>query len=176
MTSSPLVKWDCRWPDPVALQVAAERVLATLSPNHPDINPQLWVQARLTPPRDELPSAILITPWAVERIYWHLPGTLPSIQSATPLQVDEAGRVAKGQGVILRGKEKTIPVLIAWEPETGHHFVQTILHQVTHLNSNESAMAAALAQENPGIHVPRSVSSRLEQPMDRRGLFRLFRS
>lgn len=167
--------WDCRWPDPVAIQVATKRILAARPPDDPALNRRLSVVIHMDPPQesDNHAQAILVTPWAVERIHWHTNSQRPpAIKHATPLETDGEGRVAAGQGVILKTGETTVPVLIAWEPETGHHFVETLLHSVHEFITSEQAMAAALGQLSR--QHKRSFSERMDRPIRRRDLFNLF--
>lgn len=178
-TSQPICPsiWDCRWPDPVALQVASNRILHSRSPEDPAINRNLSIHVHIDPPKDPNTPirAILVSPWGVERIYWSNP-TLesPPIQHATPLEVDANGRVACGIGLLLEYEDRPIPVLTAWEPEVGHHFVETLLHSVQNFSTVTEAMAAALGDSLP--HTPkRSVADRLNRNVSRRDLLELFR-
>lgn len=170
-TKTPL--WDCRWPDPVALQVAAERLLQQRDPEDPGLNRKVSVLVRPDPPEgpDEVVSVLLASPWAVERIYWSAPpGQPPPILHAAPLDVDQEGRVAAGQGVMLELERRTVPVLIAWEPETGHHFVETLCHSVRDFHSSEEALQAVQDDRPPPIF-KKSLSQHMEKKISRRGLF-----
>ncbi len=166
--------WDCRWPDPVAVQVAAQRILAERPEDDPMLNRKLRVYVR--PDIPGLPedpiSAVLVTPWAVERVYWNPPEQTPNLIHAAPLKVDDAGRVAAGQGVMLETSQKTVPVLIAWEPETGHHFIETLLHQeqIRNYDSPEQAIAAIQGEETPP-QAKKSITQHMEKKITRRGLF-----
>lgn len=167
-------QWDCRWPDPVALKVATDRLLASRSAEDHHLNRRLGVTVRLESPNDpEDPvSALLVSPWAVERVFWHhnTPGSSPPIMYAFDLELDATGRVVAGQGVIFKTRERTWPVVIGWEPEIGHHFVHTLLHQVDHLNSVDEAISEAL-----GVHhlaaSKRSLSDHLQKKVSRRSMF-----
>ncbi|MBF0109674.1 MAG: hypothetical protein HQL76_10905 [Magnetococcales bacterium] len=169
-------RWDCRWPDPVALKVASDRLLAGRPIDDPTLNRRLGVTVRMESPGDgdDPVHAILVTPWAVERVFWHLnqPGSIPPVRYAAELDLDTEGRIAAGQGVILETRERTYPVVIAWEPETGHHFIQTLLHQVLEFRSVDEAIGEAL-----GVHHlardRRSLTDQLQRKVSRRGMFRL---
>jgi hypothetical protein len=173
-------QWDCRWPDPVALKVAAQRILAEQSADRTDLNRRLDITVRMEPPPPDagpgaLVRALLVTPWAVERIYWANPAaeSLP-IESAYPLEGDASHRVSKGQGVLLRSGTRTVPVLIAWEPETGHHFVEALRSEVQAFEDPEEALAAALGTKPPPP--PRkSISGHMNTSVSRRRLIRWFR-
>lgn len=172
----PAHAWDCRWPDPVALKVATDRILAGRPEDDPDLNRRLQVTVRMEGPgQDGDPvSAILVTPWAVERVFWHFNGSIPAIRYASELEYDLQGRVAPGQGVILETSERTYPVVIAWEPETGHHFVQTLVHQVHEFSTVDAAVQAALVGKKPrGGMTQASVAATLDREVSRRGLFNL---
>lgn len=173
--------WDCRWPDPVALQVAAERLLDGLADTRKKLNRNIKVTVRMepSPHPDALTRAVIAAPWGVERVYWNPPGVAePPIESAYPLEADEAGRVARGQGMMLdAGKEGKKPILIAWEPETGHYFVETLLHSVLGYSNAEEAlrMAGGGGRVEPRKQPKKSVTQHLEKEVSRRGLFDLFR-
>ncbi|ABK43192.1 hypothetical protein Mmc1_0671 [Magnetococcus marinus MC-1] len=172
--------WDCRWPDPVALKVANDRLAEALDGERAGLNPALEVMVEMeSAARDDgLASALLITPWAIERVYWLGAGQLaPPVQSAYPLEGDAQGRVAAGQGVLLHTAKGATPVVIAWEPETGHHFAQVLLPQVQNYINSYDAMAAAKAVGGAQPHrTKQSLSNHLDKPVSRRGLFNLFRS
>ncbi|MBF0420515.1 MAG: hypothetical protein HQL78_10155 [Magnetococcales bacterium] len=175
---APAPGWDCRWPDPVALKVATDRILAARPEDDPDLNRRLAVTVRMeVPGQDGDPvSAILVTPWAVERVFWHFNGSsaTPPIRFASELEFDLQGRVAAGQGVILETSQRTYPVVIAWEPETGHHFVQTLLHEVHAFHSVEKAIQSALSGNTPrGRITQASMAATLDKEVSRRGLFSL---
>lgn len=171
-----LSQWDCRWPDPVALKVATDRLLAGLSPDDPSLNRALGVTVRMEPPDDpnDPVSALLVSPWAVERVFWHRvqTGSPPPLIHVAELELDAHGRVAAGQGVILETRERTVPVVIGWEPETGHHFVHTLLHRVSDIDTADAAINEAL-----GIHplapTHRSISGHMQKKVSRRGLIGL---
>ncbi|MBF0447339.1 MAG: hypothetical protein HQL67_03975 [Magnetococcales bacterium] len=169
-TTAPV--WECRWPDPVAIKVATDRILAQRSPDDPALNRKIQVIVRPDPPglADQPNSALLVTPWGVERIYWSPPQQRPAIIHAAPLELDETGRVQAGQGVLLKSGETTIPVLVAWEPETGHHFVETLLHSVRDYDSAQQAIAAIEGTE-PTPDKKKSLSQHMEKKISRRGLF-----
>ncbi|MBF0423040.1 MAG: hypothetical protein HQL73_08610 [Magnetococcales bacterium] len=166
-------RWDCRWPDPVALKVATDRIFGAMAVDDPSLNRRLGIIVRMEPPMlDSDPvSAILVTPWAVERVFWHNNREQkdPPILHAGELETTPDGRVAAGQGVVLETSQRTFPVVIAWEPETGHHFVQTLLHEVHEFNSVEAAIRAAFA----GKTRPRLTQVTLNKEVSRRGLFSL---
>ncbi|MEO5341230.1 MAG: hypothetical protein H7837_12065 [Magnetococcus sp. MYC-9] len=168
--------WDCRWPDPIALTVATERIARGCAPEDPRYNRRLGIRVQLDP-HDEQPTvalrALLVTPWAVERVYWHDPNqAAPPIRHAFPLTADMEGRVAAGLGVILSWAGQQIPVLTAWEPEVGHHFVETLLPSVQDLGSVEEAIAVALGRK-PLFPVKRSVTDHLSSTVSRRNLLGL---
>ncbi|MGN7611308.1 hypothetical protein ACQZV8_04390 [Magnetococcales bacterium HHB-1] len=173
--------WDCRWPDPVALQVASERILQELPSDHSEVNPRLSVVVQMEPlpthHEDAPPRALLVTPWAVERVYWNPPGhtEAPPIHSAYPLACDEFGQVEKNQGALLEVEEgKRLPVMISWEPETGHTFNQTLIENVHPFLSSEEALRAAIHTADPK-KPSQSVSNHLKKTVDRRAFFSLFR-
>ncbi|MBF0158276.1 MAG: hypothetical protein HQL58_02015 [Magnetococcales bacterium] len=173
--SSP--SWDFRWPDPVASRVASERLLEAMPPDQAGLNHRIMVTIRLETDgdRDVVTSALLATPWAVERIYWKAPmfeGTMP-IASAMPLEADETGRVAAKQGVILTLQQRRIPVLTAWEPETGHYLVEVLESPVLEYAHAEAALAAVGV--NPLSQPPRHWSQQIQKPVSRRSLITLFR-
>lgn len=174
--NAPTPYWDCRWPDPVALQVASERILQSRAPDDPNLNRRLTIRVQMVPP--ELPTeptrALLVTPWAVERIYWHNTAQAdPPVRHAAPLTPDAEGRVAAGLGVILEYATLRVPVLTAWEPEVGHHFVETLLPSVRDCLSGDEALAIALGQK-PLYPPKRSVTDHLTRPVSRRSLFGIF--
>lgn len=177
--SSPPPVWDCRWPDPVALRVCSERILREFSPEDPSINPRLGIQVELESGEAThlVTRALLVTPWAVERVYWHNPalGGEPPVRFAVALERDETtGRVAAGQGVLLEvGAGRLAPVVIAWEPETGHTFVETLLHQTQEFDTPRAALAAALGE--PEVPGRQSVTSTLNREVSRRGLLGFWR-
>lgn len=165
--------WDCRWPDPVGLKVAADRTLRNYSPDDPGLNHRLGIRVQMDLPKeaDGPVRAILVSPWAVERIHWCNPSRGdPPILHASPLELDSDGRVQAGIGVLLECQGRRIPVLTAWEPELGHHFIETLLHTVRDFSSPEEAIATALGhQETP---LPkRSVSDHMNRKVSRRSLF-----
>jgi hypothetical protein len=172
--------WDCRWPDPVALKVSATRILRTLPENDPAINRKLTitVEMELNDDYSGEVRALLVTPWAVERIHWHSPtqGTTPPIRFAMPLEQDADHRVAAGQGVLLEleGGE-LVPVVTAWEPETGHYFVETLLHHTQEFDTAQTALEVALGK--PMSTPPkRSISATMNRSVSRRGLLKFWRS
>jgi hypothetical protein len=164
--------WDCRWPDPVAIKVAADRILASRDEDDPALNRKLRVHVEADPPSEaeELTSVLLVTPWAVERIYWTPQWLSPAVIHAAPLEIDENGRVASGQGVLLETSQRTIPVLIAWEPETGHHFIETLLHSLRDYDSIEQVMAGLQDEQKVPI-TKKSLTQHLDKKVSRRGLF-----
>lgn len=170
--------WDCRWPDPVAVQVANQRLLTTLDPARDDLNTRLPVSVTMEHPPGsmELPSAIVVSPWAVERVYWASPmqrGVDPPLYAAMPLEHNEQGRVKPGQGAVLdTGTGRTAPVVIAWEPETGHYFVETLLRQVSAFVSADEARRAALGLAKGR---PPTMAAQMQRPVSRRSLFDVFR-
>ncbi|MEO5348168.1 MAG: hypothetical protein H7836_00755 [Magnetococcus sp. YQC-3] len=170
--------WDCRWPDPVALQVASERILQSRPADDPSLNRRLAIRVQMDPPDQPTDPirALLVTPWAVERIYWNNTAQpTPPIRHALPLTADSQGRVMAGLGVILEYATHKVPVLIAWEPEVGHHFVETLLPSVRDCGSVEEAIAVALGRK-PLYPPKRSVTDHLSVPVSRRNLFGIFRS
>lgn len=175
--NAPTPHWDCRWPDPVALTVATERILQSRPQTDPNLNRRLSIRVQMDLPDD--PSvpirALLVSPWAVERIYWNNPAQHhPPIRHALPLTADAQGRVAAGIGVILEFVEQLIPVLTAWEPEVGHHLVETLLPSVQDISSVEEAIAIALGQ--PHRYPPKqSLTDHLSHTVSRRNLIGLFR-
>ena len=118
---------------------------------------------------------MLVTPWRVERVYWSNP-TLgdPPVQHAAPLEVDAAGRVVAGLGLLLKSEGERIPVLTAWEPEVGHHFVETLLHSVHDFSTAEEAINAALGNKGK-LHPKRSVADHLNKKVSRRNFLGIFR-
>ncbi|MBF0426951.1 MAG: hypothetical protein HQL66_14150 [Magnetococcales bacterium] len=181
MTDS-LPRWEFRWPDPIALQVASERILRETVERAraegvalTDLNLRLPVLARMenSPFMEELVQALLVAPWGVERVYWHPPNRQhpPAIESAYPLEADASGNVAKGQGLLLRVGERLKPVLVGWEPETGHHFVETLLHSVREFATADEAFAMARAADPLYKSGARPVPSRMQRPVSRRQLF-----
>ncbi|MBF0309057.1 MAG: hypothetical protein HQL56_05990 [Magnetococcales bacterium] len=175
--SATLPSWDVRWPDPVAIQVAAARLMAAQAENSA-LNRALGIHLHMEEGSFEDPysTGILVTPWAVERIFWiNPPRREPSLQSAMPLTIDDKGRVAPGQGVILQESSRRIGVLTAWEPETGHYFVETLLPSTLPFRSCQEALQAALGA--PAPQPPRqSLSTQLETACSRRSLFGFLRS
>ncbi|MBF0294521.1 MAG: hypothetical protein HQL96_04970 [Magnetococcales bacterium] len=179
MDSSSEPVWDCRWPDPVALRVSAERILRGLPMDDPGINRRLTIT--VNPESDDNPagvaSALLVTPWAVERVWWHSAsrGEVPPIRHAFVLDADGAGRVAAGQGVLLDlGENRLVPVVVAWEPETGHYFVETLLHHTEGFDSAPEALAVALGA--PPSPSPRlSITATFNKAVSRRGLLGFWR-
>jgi hypothetical protein len=188
----PATAWDCRWPDPVALQVASLRLLDEAVQRHLEgLNPRIQVTVRLLPPADEpWTCAMLATPWAVEKIYWKAPSCLVEslpVRSAFPLALDEHGRVGAGQGVLLVPSSvpdaRAIPVLIAWEPETGHYFVESLRRDVAGYRSAGEALAGVLPAPGPE-HAGQAGRSGeqgmdwarvLHNPVSRRSLLTFFR-
>ncbi|MBF0582824.1 MAG: hypothetical protein HQL80_01170 [Magnetococcales bacterium] len=169
--------WDWRWPDPVALKVAAERILQSRDPDDPTLNRRLSIRIQMDiPDSDGIPvRALMVTPWAVERIYWNSSTQhKPPIRHAFPLTADAQGRVAAGQGVILEFADTLVPVLTAWEPELGHHWVETLLPSVLGIHSVEEAVALALGKK-PLSPPKRSVSDHLSLSVSRRKLLGIFR-
>ncbi|MBF0614449.1 MAG: hypothetical protein G8237_04190 [Magnetococcales bacterium] len=172
--------WDCRWPDPVALKVSATRILRNLPEKSPELNRNLaiTVEMELNDDYSGDVRALLVTPWAVERIYWHSPtrGNDPPIRHAMALEADGAGRVAAGQGVLLELEDRQlVPVVTAWEPETGHYFVETLLHHTQGFDTAQSALDRALGK--PLTRPTRqSVSSTMQRNVSRRGLLKFWNS
>lgn len=166
--------WDLRWPDPIAVQVAAQRLLEGSA--RTDLNRELPILARMEGELDPSQGSrcLLVTPWAVERVHWVNPGLeAPPIQSAYPLELDASGRVASGQGVLLLWERPT-PVLISWEPETGHTFVEVLLAPVIGYAHAEEVLDAALGQ-TPARPPKQALSDHLERPVSRRGMFSFLR-
>ncbi|MBF0153394.1 MAG: hypothetical protein HQL64_06625 [Magnetococcales bacterium] len=175
-------RWEFRWPDPVAIQVASERILReTLDQAKADgveltdFNLRLPVMVRMesSPFTEELAHALLVAPWGVERVYWHPPNQQqsPAIESAYALEADANGNVAKGQGVLLRVAGNLKPVLIGWEPETGHYFVETLLHSVREFDT--AGEVFAMASRAYPLYKPetQTVSSQMQRQVSRRQLF-----
>ncbi|MBF0124067.1 MAG: hypothetical protein HQL60_01870 [Magnetococcales bacterium] len=164
------MSWDFRWPDPVALRVASERILDAL-PDGVKLNRRIVITVRLEDASRSgvVTSALLATPWAVERVYWKSPTwTEPMpVASALPLETDETGRVTAKQGLVLTLQQRRIPILTAWEPETGHYFVEPLIAPVLEFEHAEAALAA-VAGVNP-------LSQPLQKPISRRHLITLFR-
>ncbi len=176
----PAEAWRFRWPDPVAIQVAHNRILDGLDPDAPELNPRVSVMVHMEPPSDDedLARAILVTPWGVERIYWGEEGQAPPIHTAYPLEVDrETGLVVAGQGLLLKTDGRRVPVTVGLEPETGHYFSQRLLHSVAGMTSAHDALQAAMGRSSTSERADerRSVSGHLERPVSRRGLLGLFR-
>lgn len=174
--------WDCRWPDPVALRVASQRILDALHPERTDINRQIVLQVEMegAPAPGGFPNALLITPWAVERVYWSPFGQpIPPIRCAQSLTLDPQGRIATGQGVLLLTEPHPTPVLIAWEPETGHHFIQSLVTDMRPYADGHQAIMAAYAPRHaatPATPTPPEASSPpIARPISRRGLLGFFR-
>lgn len=176
MSSSPPI-WDCRWPDPVALKVASDRLLRNRSLEDTALNRKMNIRVQIEPPKDsETPiRAILVTPWGVERVYWSNP-TLesPEVKHAVPLELDDEGRVEAGIGLLLNDEGRQVPVLTAWEPEVGHHFIETLLHSVKNFSSADEAIATALGEKAPPS-AQRSVMDHLNHKVRRRDLLEIFR-
>ena len=170
-------RWDCRWPDPIALKVASDRTLRARPPQDPALNRRLPIRVHIVPPKspETAVHAILITPWAVERVYWSNSFEEPEIQHAAPLILDEAGRVAAGIGLLLKYEEIWIPVLTAWEPEIGHHFIETLLHSVHPYSTTDEALAASLGN-SVAVSRKHSITEQLNQKLSRRNLLGIFRS
>lgn len=171
--------WDCRWPDPIALQVAAQRILEGLPPERPGLNRRLAITVRLevAPGDPGRPRALLVTPWAVERVHWAPPGsTDPPLRSAYTPARDANGRIAAGQGMLLEGEGGMIPVVVAWHPETGHYFVERLIPSVLPFDTREEALAA-VAHTGAAAARPahRTLEGTLERPTSRRGLLGLLR-
>ncbi len=164
--------WDCRWPDTMALQVATERILNGLPADEPRFNRRLPITVRLDPsPHTHDPTrALLIAPWGVERIYW-TPADRgpPPILHVAELETDAEGRVAAGIGVLLETEERQVPVVTAWEPETGHYFLETLLHSVWDFDDVETALATALGRKPPPPPKT-SLSGHLNRTLSRRSL------
>ncbi len=164
--------WDCRWPDTMALQVATDRILRSRPLDDPGFNRHLPITVRMdpTPYPDDPTRALLVAPWGVERIYWTPPDSgPPPILHVAELETDGQGRVASGIGVLLETEERQIPVITAWEPETGHYFLETLLHSVRNFNNVETALATALGRKPPPA--PKSsLSDHLKKNMSRRNL------
>ncbi|MBF0624141.1 MAG: hypothetical protein HQL82_04980 [Magnetococcales bacterium] len=173
-------RWDCRWPDPVALKVAMERFLLELGTNPDavgDLHPTMPILVRMETDVGAagMTTALLVTPWGVERVYWHRRDQgAPPVESAIPLDGDAQGLVDKDQGVLLALGDRLQPALTAWEPETGHYFVETLLHSVRDLNTAEQALAVATGLQPPPPP-GRSLTGHMQQPVSRRDLFDLFR-
>ncbi|MBF0427931.1 MAG: hypothetical protein HQL94_03345 [Magnetococcales bacterium] len=174
---SPPPLWDCRWPDPVALQVSATRILRDLPADDPAINRRLAITVTMENGPNGLLQALLVTPWAVERIYWHNPatGSNPPIRHAISLEQDSSGHVSSGQGVLFEaGENRLVPVVIAWEPETGHYFVETLLHCTQEFDTSPAALAAALGE--PLTNPPQnSLTSAMNLKVSRRKLLGFWR-
>lgn len=166
--------WDWRWPDPVALKVAAERLLRALPPSRPDLNPRIpiWVQMlTAVTPEAAWVQAVLLSPWAAEKVYWPPPGSdMPPIQSAFPLECDDSGRILSGQGVLLTWDRFVHPVVINWEPETGHYFTESLIQPVERFISLDQLLRAAIGLASPTGPKP-TLITRLSQPVSRRRLF-----
>ncbi len=174
--TAPPPRWECRWPDPIALTVASERILQGRPPEDPNLNRRLSIRVQMDPPNHPTAPmrALLVTPWAVERVYWHNPAQPnPPLRHATPLTRDAEGRVAAGLGVLLEYLEELIPVLTAWEPEVGHHFVETLLPSVEGFGSVDEAIAIALGRK-PTYPLKRSVTDQLNLSVSRRNLLGIF--
>jgi hypothetical protein len=172
-----LPRWECRWPDPVALKVASERILRSRPQDDPQLNRRLPVRVQMeaTEQPDSPASALLVTPWAVERIFWSNPNQpTPPIRHAMPLTADSHGRVAVGQGVLLQTPERQIPVLVAWEPEIGHHFIEILLTSTHDIDNPEEAVAIALGKK-PATPPKQSLGDHLNKSISRRNLLGLFR-
>ncbi|MBF0095899.1 MAG: hypothetical protein HQM04_03590 [Magnetococcales bacterium] len=170
-------RWECRWPDPVALKVASERILQSRPHDDPQLNRRLPIRVQMEDgsPSNPLISALLVTPWAVERIFWSHPGLpTPPIRHAMPLTADSHGRVATGQGVLLQTPARQIPVLTAWEPEVGHHFIEILLTSTHDIDNPEEAMAIALGKKPP-TPPKQSLGDHLNKSISRRNLLGLFR-
>ncbi|MBF0459962.1 MAG: hypothetical protein HQL87_01055 [Magnetococcales bacterium] len=168
-------RWECRWPDLVALQVATARLLRDRTTD-PSLNPRLGIRVQRDPsdhPQAPI-RALLVTPWAVERVYWNNPARQnPPVRHTIPLLADAHGRVAAGIGVILEYRATDIPVRTAWEPETGHYFVETLLPAVQDLGSVEEAIAVALGRKP--LYLPKqSLTDHLSLPVNRRHLLGLW--
>ncbi|MBF0271264.1 MAG: hypothetical protein HQL98_04175 [Magnetococcales bacterium] len=171
--------WDCRWPDPVALKVSATRILRDLPEESPELNRNLaiTVEMELNDDYSGEIRALMVTPWAVERIHWHSShqGSEPPIRHAMGLETDDTGRVAAGQGVLLELEGgKLVPVVIAWEPETGHYFVETLMHHTQGYDTARSALEAALGKA-PDPSATQSISSTMNRSVSRRGLLKFWR-
>ncbi|MBF0163129.1 MAG: hypothetical protein HQM01_01280 [Magnetococcales bacterium] len=172
--------WDCRWPDPVALKVSATRILRQMPEKSPELNHNLIITVEMELNDDFTGEfrALLVTPWAVERIFWHSPtlGTAPPVKHAMRLETDESGRVAAGQGVLLEVEvDRLVPVVIAWEPETGHYFVETLLHHTQGFDTAQSALDTALGRTQARMG-PQSVTAVMNRTVSRRGLLKFWGS
>ncbi|MBF0261437.1 MAG: hypothetical protein HQL97_06380 [Magnetococcales bacterium] len=170
--------WDCRWPDPVALKVSATRILRQMPEKSPELNHNLIITVEMELNDDFTGEfrALLVTPWAVERIFWHSPtlGTAPPVKHAMSLDADESGRVAAGQGVLLEVEvDRLVPVVIAWEPETGHYFVETLLHHTQGFDTAQSALDTALGRTQARMG-PQSVTAVMNRTVSRRGLLKFW--
>ena len=169
---TPGPRWDCRWPDAMALQVACDRILSDRSPDDPALNRRLPVTVRMDPlpHADDPVRAVLVTPWGVEYVYWpHTGRASPDVLHAVELETDAEGRVASGIGLLLETRQRQIPVVTVWEPETGHYFVETLLHSVRDFNSVDDALATALGRRPPPAPKT-SLSGHLKKTLSRRGL------
>lgn len=175
--SDPPPVWECRWPDPVALKVATDRLLRARSAEDATLNHALTIRVHMAPSKDPAAPvrAILVTPWGVEHVYWS-PSVLgaPPVQHAVPLEGDDSGRVATGIGLLLEYEGACVPVLTAWEPEVGHYFVETLFHTVQQFSTTEEAISAALGETS--VPPPkRSMADHLNRKVSRRNLLDIFR-
>ena len=93
---------------------------------------------------------------------------------ASPLATDAAGRIQSGIALLLACEGKQLPVLTAWEPEVGHHFIETLLHTVQPFATAEEAMAAATGKDRE-TPPTRSIADHLNRRVDRRALLGIFR-
>ena len=170
-------RWDCRWPDPIALKVATDRILRARPPQDPALNRRLPIRVHIVPPKNPETAihAILVTPWAVERVYWSNSFEEPVIQHPLPLRLNDEGKVVAGIGILLKYEDIFIPVLTAWEPEIGHHFIEILLHSVHSFSTTDEALAVALGNSVELSH-KHSISDHLNQKVSRRNLLGIFRS
>ncbi|MBF0184600.1 MAG: [NiFe]-hydrogenase assembly chaperone HybE [Magnetococcales bacterium] len=168
-------RWECRWPDPVGLKVACERILQSRPADDPTLNRRMNIRVQMENSFPNAPiPALLVTPWAVERVFWHdMSRPEPPIRHAMPLTADPDGRVAAGQGVLLEYPNRLVPVLTAWEPEVGHHFIEILMNSTRDLDSFEEAIAVVSGKKATS-RANQSVADHLNKSISRRNLLGLF--
>lgn len=97
--------------------------------------------------------ALLVTPWAVLRVYAprdaHQPAGLPE---PTDLPADEAGRVEAGTEVILSDGDRRFDLEVAFDPRIGHHLVEELVPGPSGLRDTDEALewARAVAARRDG--------------------------
>lgn len=97
--------------------------------------------------------ALLVTPWAVMRVYVpldpHHPAGLPD---PAELPADEAGRVESGTEVRVRDGDRAFDLEVVYDPRIGHHLVEELLPGTSGLRDTDEALewARAVAARRDG--------------------------